>query len=225
MENIYLISGWFFGWGIIFKLFFALISLSVSLYAFKIYKLSKQNQPKLFGFAFLFFSLSYFIQSFLNFAIISKLNQNICDFLKIQTVETLNILGMYTHMILFMIGIVTLIYMTLNITNKKLYSLILTISLLFILIPQNNLYAFYLLSSIFLIYIFTHYLSNFLKNKQTKTLLISTAFAFLLFGNLHFIFAINHALLYILGNFLELIAYLLILSNLILILKNGKKKK
>ena len=67
MANLFLIPKWFFGYGVAFELIFAIITLAVALYSFKVYKLSNQNQPKLFGIAFLFFSISYFIQSILLF--------------------------------------------------------------------------------------------------------------------------------------------------------------
>lgn len=219
MTNIYLIPNWFFGYDIVLELTFAVIALIVSLYAFKVYELSEQYQSKLFGFAFLFFSISYFIQSFLNFAIISKLNENICNMMKMQDINFFNSLGIYIHMFFFIIGLVTLAYMTLGIRNMKVYSLILLVSFASIFFSLNKLYWFYALSSLFLIYIVSHYFINYLKNKQFKTILVLVAFGFLLFGQMHFIFAVDHVRHYITGHFLELVAYVLILINLILVLR------
>jgi formate hydrogenlyase subunit 3/multisubunit Na+/H+ antiporter MnhD subunit len=225
MANLYLVPDWFFGFDIIFELAFAIITLIVALYAFKVYRLSEQNQSKLFGWAFIFFSISYFIQSLLNFVIISKLSETICDVIKLQSVTILNAWGISIHMILLIIGLVTLAYMTLKINNPKAYSLVLLISLFSIILSLNKIYWFYFLSSILLIFIVIHYTQNYLKNKQSKTLLVLMAFLFLLFGHIHFIFAVNHALFYVIGHFLELIAYILILINLLLVLKNGKKAR
>ena len=219
MVHLPIVPEWFFGYDIFLELAFAIITLVVSFYAFKIYKLSGQRQSKLFGTAFLFISISYFIQSFLNFFRISVLDENICEALKIVSVNFLNTTGIYTHIIFFGIGLITLTYMTLRIKNAKTYSLLAILFLLSILFSSNTLFLFYLLSSILLIYIVTHYLINYLKNKQTKTLLVLVAFAFLLFGSIHFIFSVNHGLYYVIGHFLELIAYLLILINLILVVK------
>jgi len=223
MHSIYLIPNWFFGLDVIFELAFAVIALVVSLYSYKIYKLSNQNQSKLFMYSFLFISISYFIQSFLNFAILSKLNENICDVLRIQTVENLTLLGIYSHILFFTAGLVTLTYMTLRTQSKKIYSLTLIISLLVVLLSANKLYSFYFLSSILLIYISFHYIFNYFRKKQLKTLLVLVAFIFLLFGSIHFLFSVNHELFYVLGHFFELVAYFLILINLLLILKNSKK--
>nr|MCK4929463.1 hypothetical protein [Nanoarchaeota archaeon] len=219
MVHLPIVPEWFLGYDIILELAFAIITLIVSIYAFKIYKLSGQRQSKFFGIAFLFISIAYFIQSFLNFVILSKLNENICRGLKIASVNFLNSIGIYAYIIFFGIGLITLTYMTLRIKSAKIYSLLLIIILLSFLSSSNTLYLFYLLSSVLLIYIFIHYLMNYLKNKQAKTLLVLVAFAFLLFGSIHFIFSVNHGLYYVIGHFLELIAYLFILINLILVVK------
>jgi hypothetical protein len=225
MTNPFIIPSWFFNYGIIFTLAFAIITLAVGLFAFKIYKLSEQKSAKLFGISFIFISLHYFIQSFLNFSIVSTLNQNICNVMKIENINTLSVLGAYSHMFLFVIGLATLTYMTLKVKNKTVFALILALPLVSIIFSLNKLYLFYAMASIFLIFISIHYLKNYLKNRQVKTLFILIAFIFLLFGNLHFLVSVNHGVYYVIGHFLELVAYILILLNFILVLKNDKKKK
>lgn len=219
MTNLFMTPGWFLNYGMVFELAFAIITLIVGVFAFKIYKLSEQKSAKLFGIAFIFISLHYFIQSFLNFSILSTLNQNICNMMKINNVNTLNIMGAYSHMFFFVIGLATLTYMTLKINSKITYALILALPLTSIIFAENKLYLFYAMASILLIFITIHYIKNYIKNKQIKTLFILVAFIFLLFGNLHFIFSMNHEIYYFIGHFLELIAYFLILLNFILVLK------
>ena len=225
MAILSLVPEWFFGYDILFEFAFAVITLIVGIYAFKIYKLSDQKQSKFFGIAFILISISYFIQSFLNLAIISKLNEGICKALRISSVNLFNSIGTYVHMIFFILGLITLTYMTLKIRSPKTYSLLSVVILLSLLFSSNKLYLFYLLSSVLLAYIWIHYLINYLKNKKPKTLLIFGAFVFLLFGSIHFIFSVNHGLYYVIGHFLELIAYLLILINLLLVVKKWENEK
>lgn len=219
MANLFLIPQWFFAYGIIFEIAFAIIALTVSVYAFKVYKLSNQKPSKYFAIGFLFISINYFLQSFLNILISSKLASNICGFMKIQGINTLNLYGIYLHMFFFVIGLITLAYMTLKLESKKTYFLLIIIALLSIVFAADKVYMFYIIASVLLIFIAWHYLENYLKNKQFKTLIILIAFLFLLFGNLHFIFAVNHGLYYVVGHFLELVAYVLILINLLWVFK------
>lgn len=223
MANIFLVPQWFYGYDVIFELAFAIISLIVSFMSFKIYKLTEENSTKLFGISFLFISISYFIQSFFNFAIISELNKNVVNIFNISDVNLFNNLGVYSNIIFFTVGLITLAYMTFKIKSPKTYSFLVIISMLFLLIGYNNLYLFYVLASVLLIYIAIYYFSNYMKQRNYHSLLSFIAFDFLLFGQFHFIFAINHQIYYVLGHFLELIAYILITINLITIIKHGKK--
>lgn len=210
---------WFFGYDIALELIFAIVSLVVSIFAFKIYKATDQKPVKLFGTSFLFISLSYFMQSLFNFLIISKLNEQVCVIVKMQSVYLFDTIGMFTHMIFMIVGLVILTYMSFKSEKKSLLMLLLVISLLSIFLSRNKLYMFFLFSSIYLIFIAWHFISNYLRNKQKKTLLIAIAFLFILFGNIHFLFSVSHQLMYAIGHILELLAYLLILWNFYLVLK------
>ncbi len=211
------LPSWILNYTLFSEIAFAIITFAVCLYSFKIYKLSGEKKSQLFGFAFLFISINYFLQSFLTLAALFKLEQNICSLMKIQDLQMLTLYGIYSHLFFFIIGLITLVYMTLNIKSIKTYILILAISIVSILFSSNKIYIYYVLASILLIYISFYYLMNYTKNKQIKTLLVLIAFLFLLFGNIHFIFSINHQVYYLIGHFLEFIAYLLILLNLFLV--------
>lgn len=219
MAHPYTLPSWFFGYNIGLELAFAIITLIVSFFAFKIYRLTDQRQSKLFGYSFLFISAAYFLESLLNFLIVSKLNDNISIFLKMQDVFVLNNAELFTHMLMFMMGLLTLTYMTLKTKNTRTFIILIAITILALIFSTNRLYLFYLIATVLLIFICIHYVQNYFKNKQTNTLLVLTAFLFLLFGHFHFIISVDHALFYIIGHFLELAAYLLILANLLLVLR------
>ncbi|MBI2542257.1 hypothetical protein HYV80_06115 [Candidatus Woesearchaeota archaeon] len=138
-----------------------------------------------------------------------------CSMRSMTAVHSLSNFGIYSHMILFITGLVTLAYMTLKIKNINAYALFLAAILAVLLLSSNKLYFFYALSSILLIYISFYYLENYLKSRKMSTLIVFTAFLFLLFGKIHFIFSIDHGTFYVAGHLLEFVAYTLILINLI----------
>ncbi len=224
MANLYIIPASFFGYqsfsyDAILELAFAIITLIVAIYAFKVYKLSQEKQSKLFGIAFLFISASYFIWSIINFGILEKFENSIPNYVNISNINALITIGVYIHILLFITGLVTLAYMTFKIKSPKIYSLLLILTLISLSFSSNVIFLFYLLSSLLLIYIVLHYLINYINHKQARTLLVLIAFIFILFSTIHFIFSVNHALYYIIGHFVELVAYFLILINLILVIK------
>ena len=219
MVSLGFCPNWFFQYSIFFELAFAIITLFVSLQSFKIYKLSKEKSPMLFGIAFLLLSFSYFIQSALNIGILYKLSQNVDVLHNISQVINLGVNALFTHMIFTIAALVLLVFITLKTKSTKTFILLLTISLLPIYLGRDPVHTFFVLSSTFLVFITYHFLRNYLKNKQIPTFLVFIAFLLLLLSDIHFILSINHKIFYVLGHFLELFAYLFILINLIWVLK------
>ena len=219
MVNIFLTPRWIFGYDILLELAFALVTLFVRIYAFKVYRLTMQKQLKLFGIAFMFISISYFIQSYTNFAIISEIGENAGKILDTIEIGTLNSIGLYAHMLFFITGLVTLAYMSMRIDSIKTYTLLIILTIASLLFNPYLLYMFYILSSVLLVYIVAYYLFNYLKKRQHNTLLVLIAFVFLLFGSIHFSFSVNHSLYYAIAHILGLVAYMLILINLIRVIR------
>jgi hypothetical protein len=219
MANLYLIPPWFYGYDAILELTFAIVTLVVCVFAFKIYNLSEQRQSKLFGFSFLFISLAYFLQSIVNFIIFTKLSQSINKFVIFSHFNLLNLIGIYGYVFFFMLGLITLTYMTLKIKSIKVYSLLFITLMTALFFTDERLYLFYVLSSILIAYVTWFYLTNYMNNKKLKTFLVLIAFVFLLVATINFTFSINNAQSYVLGHISKFIAYILILISLILIFR------
>ena len=219
MADIFLVPQWFYGYDVALELLFALITLAVGLVALKVHRLSNQKTAKLFGHSFLLISASYLFKSVMNFLILPQLKGGECVTCRISDILLYNNIGMIGYMVLFVAGLGTIAYMTLKIDNWKAHTLLLLVLSLAIVFSINKVYIFYLLSSILLVYILGCYLYNHIKNKQHKAILIIIAFGLLLFGSIHFLFSVNHALFYVIGHMLELVAYALVLLNLLLAMR------
>ena len=161
---------WFFGYDIVLELFFAIITLTISRFAYKIYKLTNEKRTGLFSLSFFLISLSYIIQSVFNFLILLKLNETICIAVKILSIETFNIIGFNFSILLRILGFILLTFMTLKTKNNKILLLLIFTTLISIFTSQNILYSYSLISSVYLIFILFYYIKNYNKNKNTKTL-------------------------------------------------------
>jgi hypothetical protein len=212
---------WFFQQSIFFELAFAVITLVVALYSFKIYKLSKEKSIMLFGAAFLLFSFSYFVQSALNVGILYELSKNVDVLQKASQVVNLGLNALYTHMIFMIAGLTLITFITLKTKSPRIFLLLLSMSLLPIYLSKDPIHTFFVISSTYLIFITYSYLKNYVENKKKSTLLVFLAFLLLFLSDIHFIFAINHHIFYVIGHFLELVAYIFILVNLAWCLRNG----
>lgn len=219
MSNLLITFG-SFGYDVFFDFLFAIITLFVSFNSFKIYNLSKNKQIKLFGFGFLFLSLAYLIEFLIHFFVISVISENFCDVSQLNNLNYFSLIGSYINILFFMIGLIILVHMTLKKNSVKSISLFSFLTLFILLFGVNVFFVFYVVASLILLYISIYYYKNYLKHKMKKTLLVLIAFVFLFLSHIHFILSVNHALFYSIGHFFELIAYLLILLNLIIVLKN-----
>jgi len=224
MGNVFITPQWFFGYDIALELIFAVVTLLVSYYAYKIYKLSGQNHSRLFSLAFLFIGLSYIVQSILNFLILEKLDDAVCGMINLQNVYLLNLFGIYFHTILFIIGLIILVYSSLKIENVGAFVLLIVLVFSTLYFSPYKTFMLYLLSTLMLGFIAYYYLENYWNNRKATTLIVLIAMIFLFISYLQFIFATDSSTYYAIGHLMELVAYSLILVNLLLILRAGKQK-
>jgi len=204
---------WFQGYDILLEFLFAIVSLTVGIFSYKIYLKVKKENVKFFSFAFLLISLSYFIQTIFNYLVYSSINEGICCMIEISNINYYENLAVMVHMFFMTIGLAMLLYTTFKEEKRRLLLLFILMPLL-IIFSFDSLYLFYLISSIYLGFISWNYIVNFIKNKKYNTLLVAIAFLFLFFGSFHFLIAVNHEIYYVIGLILELLAYLFILFNL-----------
>ena len=85
-------------------------------------------------------------------------------------------------------------------------------------------YLLYLLSTVLLGFIVYYYLTNYWNNRKTTTLLVPVAMTLLFVGYLFFTLALDNAVYYVIGHVLELLAYVIVLINLLIILRFGRQK-
>lgn len=212
MPLIYLSPPWFSGFAVLCELLLGIITLLLSIFAFKTHRIISESKVKLFGIAFLFISLSYFTQFLLNFLIFNS-KENLA-----ALVLAFNV-GVYLYMLLRISGLVVLFFTKLRINATEVLLVLVATSLLSVFLSRNPLQAFYLMSSVYLAFISWHFIKNCLVKKQLKIFVVAAAFVFLILGNLNFLFSITHPFWFVPAHALELLAYLLILVNFYLVLK------
>ncbi|MFH1174939.1 MAG: hypothetical protein V1725_07435 [archaeon] len=214
---VYLIPSWFSGFDILFQIAFAIVALLVSIYAFKVYKLSGQQASKIFGIGFLLIFISYFLQLLLNIIVLVQLNDEICNMIQLKDVALLYNIGVYTHLFFFILGLGVLSFISVHLEGWKARTLLLIIIFTALLLSINGFLMYYLLSSILLAFLVIHYGQNYARHRRKHTLLVLIGFVFLLLGSIYFMFSSERGLFYVLGNALALVAFILILTNLLLL--------
>lgn len=217
MSTIFMTPAWFAGYDVVFEVFFFIISIIIGLFALKVYRGTNQKLAKYFGYGFLLISVAYLIQVIFNLFSLTNINSQICNAIQAPSIASIDAIGTYVFMFFMIAGIVTILFVSLKSNTEWTLWLLLATAIIAITLSRNPIYVFYLLSSLFLAFITIHFIVYYYKNKDLKTLLVALAFLFLWFGTFHFLISVNHEVFYVIGYALEFIAYLLILSNWIII--------
>lgn len=214
MVQFYLVPSWFFGFGVALEFLFGLVTLAVALYSFKIYKYSQQRELKIFGLGFLLMSLAYFMWAAISWYVPNRL-QTSTQVVELADLNSLVAFGVYVHVFFFILGLVTLAYVTLNAKSQRVYTLIAGLCFATILFSSQKIVSFYFVSSLLFFYILVYYGLGYMQGRKLRSGLTLLAFAFLFLGTVDFTFsAVNHVH-YIVGHVLYFVGYLLILVSLV----------
>ncbi len=219
-----MIPNWFFGYDIVLEVLFGVIAAFVAFYALRMYNLTRQREFGLFGASFILISLSYFAWSIINLLLVEELNET-TRVLVLNEINVLGVIGIYSHILLFMAGLITLLYMTCKVKDPKLYSALIIISSLAILFAYNKSLLIYTLSSVILVYITFYYGLLYQRTKAPNLFQIFMAFFILLVANIITAFVRTESLNYVSIHLLQLISFGIILFTLVRTLKHGQKKK
>jgi hypothetical protein len=209
----YIIPPWFIGFDIIIQFLFAIVSIAVAVYAYKVYKISKEKNIEQFSLGFLFISISYILMALVTLFIYFQISGGPRE-IAIEHLQLTGLVGLILYMSLFIIGLINLFWVNNKKNKKETYFLIIILGLLAVFTNFNYIAAFHLTASIILLFINFHYAKDYIKNKNHKTLLVFIAFIFLFLGHAEFLFPVTYSE-YVIAHLLELVSYTLILVSLI----------
>jgi hypothetical protein len=225
MGNIFITPKWFYGYDVVLEVLFAVITLLVSFYAWRMYKVSGERNLRLFSMAFLFIAISYIFQSILNFLIMEQFDDDLAGMINLNSVYLLNLFGIYIHAVLFLVGLLLLTYVALRIYSLRTFVLISLLVFTSLYFSPYKTFMLFFTSSLLLGFIVYYYLMNYWASRKATALLVLIAMILLFVGYIHFIFATDNPNYYVVGHLLEFVAYILVLINLLIISKAGKETK
>jgi hypothetical protein len=214
MAHLYLIPAWFFSFSILMEILFGIITLAIAIIAYRTYKISQEKSMRNFSIGFLLISLSYLIWAATSTFVVSKIQDNILEIFT-DNVTIASALGVYAHMFLLTIGLVTIVYSMLSIKKPEVYYLLLGLSFLVIASSFNRLITFRIVAVFLLSYLVYHFFVQWQEHKSTNLLCSFIAFALLLLSNLDFAFSASYYQAFVIGHIIELVAYGILLKNLV----------
>ena len=214
---------WFGGSDIVLQLFFALVTILIAYYAYKMYRVAKQRSTLYFGLSFLSISFAYFIQAIFNFLKLESIQSADILFMNahhaMSTTFQLSILAVVSHIFFMILGFALLAYVTLKERSAKIFLLMITLSFIGIVFTPFFKLVFYLIATIFLLFIAAQHYQRHAKVGTITSLLVFGGFFLLFIGNL-LLAAVNvvHKF-YVLAHIIILVGYLLLLFSLLRVVR------
>ena len=214
MAISYIVPTWFFGADIALELIFLIITLTVGIISYKIYKISKEKSMRSFSTSFFFIAASYLAWMIINMIALSRFQKYPYIF-SIQEIFLIGAIGIYAHILLLTIGLITLAYATLPKKDSRVYYLLLGLGLSAIVASTNKIITFRVISVFLLSIVVYHFFIQWREHKNKNLFYSFIAFTLLLLSNLEFAFSTNYYQAYVIGHLFEFAAYSIILRNLV----------
>jgi hypothetical protein len=223
MAHIFLYPQWFFAYSIIMQVFFAVITLIISFFSFRIYRFTEAKNLRTFGAAFFFIAIAYIVQAIVNLLILQKLDDDLSIIINLKNVFLINLFGLYLHALFYVTGLLLLLYTTLKIDNWQIFLILFAVIIITIFFSTHKLFMFYVMSTLLWLFIVLYYFMYYLTHKRMNNLLVLLGLFLLFVSTVYFTFALNKETYYVVGHIIEIVAYGLLLTNLYMI-SHGKKK-
>lgn len=224
MVQLYLVPKWFVNISILIELIITLVSFGISYFSFRVYRLTKEREIKFFSLGFLAVALGYLTWLVLNLIMLTDIGGDISS-LRISRINFIGAVLLIAYFALFLIGWSTLNYATFKVKSFRNYTLIVGLSLLAVYSAINKASAFYLVSILLSLIMASHYYFEYFDNRNPRRLLVFSSFLLIFISRVELYLSSNSYMHYIAGHSVELVGYMILLINLIMVVKNGQEKK
>jgi len=226
MEVLHVMPSWFLGTNIFFECLFFIFAAAIAIYSLRIYKITNQRESKIFGIAFSLIALSRLALVFINSFFITLASGGL-RVLEFEDIAGIKDVAVTAYVSLFILGLITLVYLSLKQKNARSYLLLVLLSAIALASGINKSLLIYSLSFIFLVLISVNYVREFKRTKNKNTFLVASGFILLAISSLLLVIVADYLMprVYVAAYLLEALGYIFIFSSLINILKHGKKAK
>ncbi|MFA6461747.1 MAG: hypothetical protein WCV90_05745 [Candidatus Woesearchaeota archaeon] len=226
MYQLFFTPSWFQGYDLVFEGISLIIALLIAGYSLKVYRMSKETKYGYFSFAFLFIALSLALKMFTYGVLYSSpLREATVTILGPAVGQGLEFADLFYRAAFFlqmvvMLGAWLLIFFISQKSRQRLHNfyevsqMALFVYLIFLIsVVSNFKYSvFYLTSAVILGLTVLNYFKNYLStNCNRNAFLVMVSFMFMLFSNIAFIFVFLWDSMYVVGEVLLLVGFLLLL--------------
>jgi len=208
-----------FGIGAICELVFAIITLLIGIFAFRIYRLTKSDNYRAFMFSFFFIATAYLFKSLINFLIYFEQAKPIAIASKLANISTFFAYGVIVHIVLMLIALLLLVNLVMKIKNRGVFVLLFILTFFPLVLTWMHYSIFYSLASVFLFILTVSFFKNYIKNKNKNAFYVGIAFLLIFIAHIFYILISVRTLFFVIGHVFEFLGYLVLLITYIRVLK------
>jgi len=229
MYRLFFTPTWFNGWDLVFEGIGLIIALLIACYSWKVYRISKENKYGYFSLAFILISLDFLFkmvtQGLVYYAPLRNMATGVLEPIVGMAKSGINyselfFRGGFLIYMIMMLGAWMLIFFVSQKKSGRLkcyyevsqIALFVYLVVLISIVSNFKHFVFYLTSAVILGMTVLNYYKNFLNTgKSTNALLVMNSFLFILISQFFFVFVFLSEELYVLGEVLMLMGFLLLL--------------
>ena len=220
---------WFWGKDIFIDSISALVLILIAVFVTRYYRINRSRNYLYFAVSFYLIALSFLSKILINFTVYYQvLHTQIVGSIQytqiiLKSSEILSISGLFFYRLLTLIGLFTLysIYEKQSKANILLMAYFIVMSVFF---SKEEYYLFYILSFIFLGIISNRYYQNYRNNKKKETGMLAASFAIIALSQVLFVFINFTTHLYVAGEAMQLVGYIILFVTFVSVLKHGREK-
>ncbi|MFW5977581.1 MAG: hypothetical protein ACOCQQ_03650 [Candidatus Nanoarchaeia archaeon] len=202
---------WFLGFQIIFQLLFAGVTFFIGYYAYRLYRVARQQSLGFFSLAFAGISLGYLVQTIFNVFFWGGLKtQHIFNSFS-QTISSSTQISVFVvlfHMLAMITGLVMLAFVTLRRKDLFLFSFLLTMTLVTLMVAHHIHHAFFIITGLLLLFITLQHLTRYTRKPSRVSLYVTLGFSLLFLGQLGLGLSSFTSALYVWGHVVTFVGYL-----------------
>ena len=201
-----------------FGLVSALVAFFIAGYALRGYLLTRDRTGLFFSSTFFLIALGLLSRVLFDYLVKFELTYN-PRFVALQGMTSLQALALTLSIFLVTSGYVFLIALFFKIRSRRIVALLIILIALLTLSTSNAYLTAHVIPAVLLFFVLLHTSENFLKKRTTNAFLVFASFVILLASELLFLLILKSISFYFIGSTLRVLAYLLLLANMLLVLK------
>jgi len=221
---------WFLGGDVLVEGFSFLILLTFFILSIRNYRLSKNRKELYLGLGFFLIAIAEIatiltkVVLYYDFNVTRQIGQIVVTQQIVKSIDLFYYIGFFIHKLLTLLGLYVIYKIPYKKGNSSDFFLAFYFLMISALFSSTFYYLFHITALILLSLIISNYCVIYKKNKSDNTRILILAFGMLALSQMIFILS-KVGILYVAGQLIQLVSYIILLVLIIRIQEYGKKKK